>query len=221
MVRPSAEVLDSAVSPVSCGVSAVSCFSSCFLGSSSSSSSSSLAWSLTDSGQKNETCYLCVCVRDRRKIELTAWGKKVPISLDGMGPVRIRHSSHDFGWQSSHSVDLAGWQAKMASIEIWIPWRNAHKPHLNLCLWDTRPSFIREQARLASVETNTSETHPPAPSWNTSMHYETLQLPSVGRVCAPALPCVASFYALQAAVQRNRSMATLPECQPDVFFCFL
>ena len=46
-----------------------------------------------------------------------------------MGPVRMRHRSHDFGWQSSHSVDLAGWQAKMASIEIWIPWRNAHKPH--------------------------------------------------------------------------------------------
>ena len=39
-----------------------------------------------------------------------------------MGPVRTRHhGSHDFGWQSSHSVDLAGWQAKMASIEIWIP----------------------------------------------------------------------------------------------------
>ena len=47
-----------------------------------------------------------------------------------MGPVRIRHSSHDFGWQSSHSVDLAGWQAKMASIEIWIPWCSAHKAHL-------------------------------------------------------------------------------------------
>ena len=46
-----------------------------------------------------------------------------------MGPVRLRHSSHDFGWQSNHSVDLAGWKAKMASIEIWIPWRNAHKPH--------------------------------------------------------------------------------------------
>ena len=46
-----------------------------------------------------------------------------------IGPVRIRHSSHDFGWQSSHSVDLAGWQAKMASIEIWIPWHNAHGPH--------------------------------------------------------------------------------------------
>ena len=44
-----------------------------------------------------------------------------------MGPVRIRHSSHHFGWQSSHSVDRAGWQAKMASIEFWIPWRNAHK----------------------------------------------------------------------------------------------
>ena len=47
----------------------------------------------------------------------------------GMGPVRIRHSSHHFGWQSSHSVDLAGWQGKMASIEICIPWRNAYKPH--------------------------------------------------------------------------------------------
>ena len=29
-----------------------------------------------------------------------------------MAPVRTRHSSHDFGWQSSHSVDIAGWQAK-------------------------------------------------------------------------------------------------------------
>ena len=35
-----------------------------------------------------------------------------------MGLMRIRHTSHAFGWQSSHSVDLAGWQAKMASIEI-------------------------------------------------------------------------------------------------------
>ena len=44
-----------------------------------------------------------------------------------MGPVRIRHSSQNLGWQSSHSVDLAvwqsshsvdlaGWQAKMESI---------------------------------------------------------------------------------------------------------
>ena len=30
----------------------------------------------------------------------------------------------------SHSVDLAGWQAEMASIEIWITWLKAHKPHL-------------------------------------------------------------------------------------------
>ena len=28
-------------------------------------------------------------------------------------------SSLDFATQSSHSVDLAGWQAKMASIEVW------------------------------------------------------------------------------------------------------
>ena len=46
-----------------------------------------------------------------------------------MGPVRIRPSSHDFATQSSHSMDRAGWQAKKASIEFWIPWRNAHKPH--------------------------------------------------------------------------------------------
>ena len=38
-----------------------------------------------------------------------------------MGPVRIRHSSHGFGLQSSHSMDLAGLQAKIASIEICIP----------------------------------------------------------------------------------------------------
>ena len=30
--------------------------------------------------------------------------------------------------QPRHSVDRAGWQAKMASIEFWIPWRNAHGP---------------------------------------------------------------------------------------------
>ena len=46
-----------------------------------------------------------------------------------MGTVRIRHSQHEFATQRSHSVDRAGWQAKMASIETWMPWRNAHKPH--------------------------------------------------------------------------------------------
>ena len=33
-----------------------------------------------------------------------------------------------FATQSSHVVDRAGWQAKMASIEFWIPWHNAHSP---------------------------------------------------------------------------------------------
>ena len=46
-----------------------------------------------------------------------------------MGPGQIRHSSHEFATQSSHSVDLAGRQAKIASIEIWIPCHNVHKPH--------------------------------------------------------------------------------------------
>ena len=47
-----------------------------------------------------------------------------------MGHVRLRHSSHDFGRQSSQSVNLklAGWQAKMASIEIWIAWNDACQP---------------------------------------------------------------------------------------------
>ena len=34
-----------------------------------------------------------------------------------------------FATQSSHSLDRAVWQAKMASIEVWIPWCNAHGPH--------------------------------------------------------------------------------------------
>ena len=34
------------------------------------------------------------------------------------GPVPTRHRSHHFATQSSHSVDRAGWQAKMASIEF-------------------------------------------------------------------------------------------------------
>ena len=44
-------------------------------------------------------------------------------------PVRKRHtsSSHHFATQSSHFVDHAGWQAKMAYIEVCIPWRNASK----------------------------------------------------------------------------------------------
>ena len=37
-----------------------------------------------------------------------------------MGPVRICHRSHHFATQSSHYVDRAGWQAKMASIEFWM-----------------------------------------------------------------------------------------------------
>ena len=69
-----------------------------------------------------------------------------------LGPVRIRHSSHDFATLSSHSVDLAEWQAKMASIEIWIlaPWRNAHKPHCH----PVSHSADRAgwQAKMASIE---------------------------------------------------------------------
>ena len=37
------------------------------------------------------------------------------------GRMRIGHSSHEIATQSSLSVDRAGWQTKMASIEFWIP----------------------------------------------------------------------------------------------------
>ena len=42
-----------------------------------------------------------------------------------MGAVRICHSIRGIATQSSHSVDTAGWQAKMASIELWIQCSNA------------------------------------------------------------------------------------------------
>ena len=46
-----------------------------------------------------------------------------------MGSVYIRHSIREIATQSSQSVEGAGWQAKMASIEPWIQWRNAHDTH--------------------------------------------------------------------------------------------
>ena len=62
-------------------------------------------------------------------VQRSGYRNKINQGGHPMGLVRIRHSSRDFGWQSSRSVDLAGWQVKMATIEIWIPWRNAYKPH--------------------------------------------------------------------------------------------
>ena len=54
-----------------------------------------------------------------RKKEINLLIKTVYMFLPpAMGPVRTRHSSHDFAIQSSRSVDLAGWQVKTASIEM-------------------------------------------------------------------------------------------------------
>ena len=59
-----------------------------------------------------------------------------------MGPVRICHSSHEFATQSSHSVSGSSWwQAKMASIEIWLPWRAADQLH-SCNLWGLLPSSV-------------------------------------------------------------------------------
>ena len=41
------------------------------------------------------------------------------------------HYSREIGTKSRHSVDRAGWQAKMATIEFWMQWRNANSPHCN------------------------------------------------------------------------------------------
>ena len=59
--------------------------------------------------------------------------KTTPLSNTGVeknnGACVIRHSSHDIATQPSHSVDRAGWQSKMVSIEFRIAWCNAHRPH--------------------------------------------------------------------------------------------
>ena len=78
------------------------------------------------SAQKTEDvhCNLIVHHKHPTKTKVTRGARK-----SSMWPVGIRHRSHHFATQSSHFVDRAGWQAKMASIEFWIPWRNAHGLH--------------------------------------------------------------------------------------------
>ena len=73
-----------------------------------------------------------------------------PIWLELIGPVQICHRSHEFAIQPSHSVDRAEWQAKMASFEIWIPWRNAHKPHYSTCILQSVLQFFMPQLPLRS-----------------------------------------------------------------------
>ena len=53
------------------------------------------------------------------------------MSARSMGQVWIRHSPHEIATQSSHFVDRAGWQAKMASIGFWILWRSAYWTHFS------------------------------------------------------------------------------------------
>ena len=43
-----------------------------------------------------------------------------------IGLVCICHRSHHFATLSSYFVNRAGWQANMAFIAFWRPWRNAH-----------------------------------------------------------------------------------------------
>ena len=63
------------------------------------------------------------------------------------GPVchTRRHRSHHFVTQPSHSVGKAGWQAKMASIEFRITWRNAHDHKVNGHCTNKYPYFKRSK----------------------------------------------------------------------------
>ena len=78
--------------------------------------------------------------------------KKLPLR-----PVRIRHHSRHFATQSSHFVDRAGWQAKMASIEIWIPWRNAHRPLKGFCWFPL--AFLGSRALYWNVQVSQERIH--------------------------------------------------------------
>ena len=59
--------------------------------------------------------------------------QEIETMFQPIGSAQIRHSLHEIVTQPSHSVDRAGWQAKMASIEFWIPCRIAHRLH-----WSTQ-----------------------------------------------------------------------------------
>ena len=73
--------------------------------------------------------------------------------------------------------------------------KSAHSPRqdLNPHLWDTHPSCFRlhhegRHVHLMPVETNTSDTHPLAPSWNTIMQRNT---PTP--ICGTMTPVCVSF----------------------------
>ena len=57
------------------------------------------------------------------------WNRQRQREKRSVGSVRTHNRSHHFATQSSHFVDWAGWQAKMASIECCITWHSAHGPH--------------------------------------------------------------------------------------------
>ena len=61
--------------------------------------------------------------------KLTSGSQELNGRLDDLPMVYkvCANSSHEIATQPSHSVDRAGWQTKMASIEL--PWRNVHRLH--------------------------------------------------------------------------------------------
>ena len=68
-----------------------------------------------------------------------------------MGPVRIRHWAHPVlpPIQSSHFVDRAGWQAKMASIGFWT----------DHCVMHTRPHWQVSQG--IDIDWDIDDVRPP------------------------------------------------------------
>ena len=93
----------------------------------------------TEAENKIEKCLMCgFLAQERHSCNKHHSNHRMKLCVHedfdvAMGPaVRIRHRSHQFASQPSHFVGRTGWQAKMASIEMWTPWRNAHGPQ---CVW--------------------------------------------------------------------------------------
>ena len=61
---------------------------------------------------------------------------------------QIRHSSHDSATQSSHFVDRAGWQAKMASIDLCY-----HDVMLTGPIWDMK-CVVKKKKSFCVIECN-------------------------------------------------------------------
>ena len=93
--------------------------------------------------------------QDNRRVSFSCDSSSPPEDNLGTGLVNNRHGSHEISTQPSHSLDTAGWQAKMASsahyiIESkvqWMPfWLATQQYSLVTCISDIREPISLHQA---------------------------------------------------------------------------